>query len=247
MDNDDPTGVTVSNHDILSEHADISNERRIVVAIDGPSGVGKSTLSKALARRLGYLHIDSGAVYRAVALKSINAGVYLNDESGVASIVRDSDIRLEGDSDNSKILVDGCDVTTEIRSADVSRASSVVATLASVREAVVDKLREMSCKGGVVMEGRDIGTKVFPNAPVKLFLDANPAVRARRRWLEERHRGRDVTLEEIAAELEDRDRRDREREATPLVKAPDAILLDTSDLDLDSVIERALKIVKART
>ncbi|MFL6277212.1 MAG: (d)CMP kinase [Blastocatellia bacterium] len=220
---------------------------KLVIAIDGPSGVGKSTLGKALARRFGYLFIDSGAVYRAVGRKALDGGVALTDAAAVARIARDADIRLEGDPDHLRVFLDGREVTEAIRLPDASRASSIVATIPKVREAVVHKLREMSRAGGVVMDGRDIGTKVFPSAQVKLFLEASPDVRAARRFLEERERGRQVTIEQINAELAERDRRDREREATPLVKAPDAILIDTTCMPLDRVIERVLEIIQARS
>ena len=219
---------------------------RLAIAIDGPSGVGKSTLGKAIARRLGYLYIDSGAVYRAVALKALNSNTPLEEKESVARIARDSVIKLEGDPDHLKVFLDGRDVTTEIRSPDVSRASSIVATIAEVREAVVEKLRDMS-RAGVVMDGRDIGTRVFPDAQVKVFLEAALDVRARRRFEEERATGRAVSIKQIQAELEERDRRDRSRDATPLVKAEDAILIDTSALPLDRVIERVLEIVKSRS
>ncbi|HKS39097.1 MAG TPA: (d)CMP kinase [Blastocatellia bacterium] len=220
---------------------------KLVIAIDGPSGVGKSTLGKTIARRLGYLYIDSGAVYRAVALKALNSNTPLHDKDAVARIARDSIIKLEGDPDHLKIFLDGRDVTTEIRLPDVSRASSIVATITEVREAVVEKLRDMSRAGGVVMDGRDIGTRVFPDAQVKIFLEASLDVRARRRFEEERATGRDVSVEQVKDELEERDRRDRSRDATPLVKAEDAVLLDTSALPLDLVIERVLEIVKSRS
>ncbi len=220
---------------------------KLVIAIDGPSGVGKSTLGKALARRFGYLFIDSGAVYRAVARKALDRGVPLDDRAAVACLARAADIRLEGDPDHLRVFLDGRDVTAAIRLPDASRASSVVATIPEVREAVVNKLREMSRSGGVVMDGRDIGTKVFPHAQIKLFLEAAPDVRAARRFLEERERGRDVTIEQINQELAERDRRDRERAATPLVKAPDAILIDTSAMPLDRVIERVLEIIQSRS
>jgi cytidylate kinase len=220
---------------------------RLVIAIDGPSGVGKSTLGKALARRFGYLFVDSGAVYRAVARKALDQGVALDDRAGLAAIAREADIRLEGDPDHLRVFLDGREVTREIRRPEASHASSVVATIPEVREAVVAKLREMSRAGGVVMDGRDIGTKVFPHAQVKLFLEASPDVRAARRFLEERGRGREVTIEQINAELTERDRRDSTRDATPLVKAPDAILIDTSAMPLDDVVERVLEIIQSRS
>jgi cytidylate kinase len=220
---------------------------RLVIAIDGPSGSGKSTVGKAIARRLGYLYIDSGAVYRAVGRKALETDTPLEDRVSVARLARQSNIKLEGDPDHLRVFLDGRDVSEQIRLPDASHASSVVATIPEVREAVVDKLREMAHAGGVVMDGRDIGTKVFPDAQVKLFLDASLDVRARRRCEEERERGRDVSVEQIRAELEERDRRDRERTATPLVKAPDAVFIDTSALPLEGVIERALEIARARS
>jgi CMP/dCMP kinase len=220
---------------------------KLVIAIDGPSGVGKSTLGKALARHFGYLFIDSGAVYRAIGRKAIDSGVALDDPAAIARLAHEADIRLEGDPDHLRVFLDGREVTGAIRLPEASHASSVVATIPAVREAVVAKLRDMGRAGGVVMDGRDIGTKVFPDADVKLFLEAVPEVRAERRFLEERGRGREVTLEQITAELAERDRRDREREATPLVKAPDAILVDTSSMPLARVIERVLEIIQSRS
>ena len=219
---------------------------RLVIAIDGPSGVGKSSLGKALARRLGILYIDSGAVYRAVALHALDAGVPLEDANAVAAIALRSNIRMEGNPDHLRVFLDNREVTREIRMPETSHASSVIATIPEVREAVVLKLREMSRGGGVVMDGRDIGTKVFPDACVKLFLDAAPDVRARRRWEEDRQRGRDVTIDEVSGELQSRDRRDTERLATPLIQAADAIFIDTSDMELDRVVDRVLEIVESR-
>ena len=219
----------------------------VAIAIDGPSGSGKSTVGKAVARRLGFLYIDSGAVYRAVARKALDVNTSLEEAELVAKIARDADIRLEGDPDHLRVLLDGRDVTTRIRLPDASHASSVIATIREVREAVVDKLRRMASTGGVVMDGRDIGTKVFPDAQVKIFLDASAEVRALRRFQEERERGRDVNVEQIRNELDERDRRDREREATPLVKARNAIIIDTSNLSLELVIERVLEIARSRS
>jgi len=219
---------------------------KLVIAIDGPSGSGKSTVGKAIAQRLGYLYIDSGAVYRAVGRKAVDADIALEDRAAVATLARQVSIKLEGEPDHLRVLLDGRDVSHQIRLPDASHASSVVATIPEVREAVVDKLREMASAGGVVMDGRDIGTKVFPNAEVKVFLDASLDVRARRRCEEDRARGRDVTVDQIKTELEARDKRDREREATPLVKADDAVFIDTSELPLDGVIERVLEIARSR-
>lgn len=220
---------------------------KIVIAIDGPSGSGKSTVGKAVARRLGYLYIDSGAVYRAIGLRAIETGTALENSTAIAGLARRTQIKLEGDPDLLQVILDGRNVTAEIRLPVASHASSVVATIGEVREEVVEKLREMARGGGVVMDGRDIGTKVFPHAQLKLFLDASIEVRARRRCEEERGRGRDVSLEQIKAELEERDRRDRERTATPLVMAPDAIFLDTSEMSLERVVEHVLEIVRTRS
>jgi CMP/dCMP kinase len=219
---------------------------RLVIAIDGPSGSGKSTVGKAIARGLGYQYIDSGAVYRAIGRKALDTNTRLDDWSSVARVALKATVQLEGDPDHMKVLLDGRDVTELIRLPDASDASSVVATIPEVREAVVEQLREMARGGGIVMDGRDIGTKVFPDAHVKLFLDASLEVRARRRYEEERERGRDVTVDQIRAELEGRDRRDRERSATPLVQAADAVFIDTSELPLDRVIELALEITATR-
>jgi cytidylate kinase len=221
--------------------------RKLTIAIDGPSGAGKSSLGKALARALGYQYVDSGAVYRAVGSLAVDGALPLDDSAAIAALAAESDIRLEGDPDDLRVLVNGSDVTARIRQPDASRASSIVATIPAVRDAVVGKLREMSQAGGVVMDGRDIGTKVFPRAEVKVFLEASTEVRALRRWQEERLRGRDVNVEQTRAEIEERDRRDRERSATPLVKADDAILLDTTDQSLDQVVHRVLEIVNSRS
>jgi cytidylate kinase len=218
----------------------------MIIAIDGPSGAGKSTLGKALAKRLGFLYVDSGAVYRAAAALALDRGVPPSDENAVAELVRDVAIRFEGDPDHLRVLLADIDITDRIRRPDASRASSVVATLPRVRAQVVEKLRGMSVGRSVVMDGRDIGTWVFPNAQVKLFLDASVEKRASRRWKEERERGREASPEQVRAEIEERDARDRARSATPLVKADDAILIDTSDLDLDAIVKRALEIVKMR-
>jgi cytidylate kinase len=219
---------------------------RMTIAIDGPSGAGKSSLGKQIARRLGYLYIDSGAIYRAVGSLALDSGVSLDDPEAVAQLAHHASIHLEGDPDRLTVSVDGRDVTDRIRLPDATRASSLVATIPEVREIVVQKLREMSEGRGVVMDGRDIGTRVFPSADVKLFLDASVEARAQRRWEEEAARGRAVDLEQTRAEIEERDLRDRERTATPLVKADDAILIDTSNMSPDEVVRVALEIISRR-
>jgi len=227
--------------------ADPALMEKNVIAIDGPSGSGKSAVGKAIARRLSYLYIDSGAVYRVIGLRAIETNTPLEDSRAIEKLARQTMIKLEGNPDHLRILADGRDVSSDIRLPDASHASSVVATIPAVRAVVVEKLRELARAGGVVMDGRDIGTKVFPNAQVKIFLDASIDVRARRRCDEERGRGRQVGVAEIKAELEARDRRDRQRAATPLVRADDAVLIDTSEMQLDAVIEHVLEIVRTRS
>jgi len=224
----------------------VKESEKLVIAIDGPSGSGKSTVGRTIARFLGYLYIDSGAVYRAVGLKALMTNTPLTDTGSIAQLARDSSISLKGDPDHLQIFLDDQNVTAEIRTPDSSHASSVVATVSEVRAVVVEKLRELARAGGVVMDGRDIGTRVFPNAHVKIFLDAWSEVRASRRFEEERSRGRVTTVEQIRKELEERDQRDRERSATPLVKAPDAIYIDTSSLGLDRVVKEVLEIARSR-
>ena len=218
--------------------------RHMVIAIDGPSGSGKSTLGKALAHRLGFLYIDSGAVYRAVACKALDSGVSMEDHAAIIDAARAAEISLEGAPDRLTIWLDGRDVTRRVRLPDATRASSIVATIPEVREVVVSKLRRMSNTGGVVMDGRDIGTRVFPDADVKLFLDASLDERVRRRSQEEIERGRRVSIDEVEREITERDSRDTLRAATPLVKATDAILIDTTGLTIEALIEHALEIVE---
>src|ERR1044072_1992632 len=218
--------------------------KSMVIAIDGPSGVGKSTLGKALAKHFNYLFIDSGAIYRALALKVMLTHTPLDEAASVVRIAQAAQIKLAVDPEALRVYLDNHEVTKAIRAPEVSHAASVVATIPAVREVVVDKLREMRRAGGLVMDGRDIGTKVFPDAEVKLFLEAAPDVRADRRWREELEKGREVSLEQVKAEIEERDDRDRTRVATPLVKAADAILIDTSIMPIENVIERVTELIQ---
>ncbi len=218
--------------------------KKMTIAIDGPSGSGKSTLGKALAQRLGLLYIDSGAVYRAIACKVIDSGASMEDRPAIIDAARKGNISLEGPPDRLTVLLDGRDVTQRIRLPDATSASSIVAAIPEVRDAVVEKLRRMSDAGAVVMDGRDIGTRVFPDARVKLFLDASLEARARRRSQEESERGRLVAIEEVEREIAERDSRDTGRAATPLVMASDAILIDTTELTVEALLEHALEIVE---
>lgn len=218
--------------------------RRIVIAIDGPAGSGKSTLAARLARKYGYTNIESGAMYRALALKAITEGLSLDDSDALGLLARQSRIELRQRGEGNQVLLDGNDVTERIRRQDVTEAASKVSVHPPVREWMVLRQQEMGAGGGIVMEGRDIGTKVFPGAEVKIFLDAAPEVRGTRRFLQS---PKTVQLEAaVLAELRARDQRDRTRSNSPLVPAPDAVLIDSTRMTLDQVVERAEGIIDGR-
>jgi len=218
----------------------------LIVAIDGPSGAGKSTLGRRLARELGLLYIDTGAMYRAVALAVVAAGVELSDSERVAEVARRASIILEGDPDSLRVTLDGRDVSAEIRGEGVGHAASVVSAIPEVRRELVRRQREMGAKGGVVLDGRDIGTVVFPSANVKFFLTAVPEERARRRLDEERARDQAQTFEETLADINERDRRDSTRDDSPLRIADDAVVIDTTEFSIDEVFRRMLQVVRER-
>jgi cytidylate kinase len=219
----------------------------MIIAIDGPSGAGKSTLGRLLARELGLLYIDTGAMYRAAALAVSESGVSTADEEAVARVVRDSDINLAGDPDSLQVMLGGRDVSREIRTEEVSHTASVISAIPEVRRTLVARQRELGERaGGVVLDGRDIGTVVFPAADVKFFLTAAPEERAHRRYEEDRMKERDATYEETLAEINTRDRRDTTREDSPLAAAPDAVLIDSTELSIEGVFERMLEVVRER-
>lgn len=221
------------------------SEKRIVVAIDGPAGAGKSTLAKRVAGKLGYVYINSGAMYRAIALWALRLGINLNDMHRLEQLAKEANIRLSiGDG---RIFLNEEDVTDAIRDLAVSDAASKVSAVPGVRRALLKLQRQMAERNSVVIEGRDIGSVVFPKAQVKIFLDADPKERARRRTLELRQEGRDADVHAIAGELQKRDERDRKRSEAPLVQAPDAELIDTTSLSLDQVEEAVLRIIRAKT
>jgi cytidylate kinase len=211
----------------------------LVVAIDGPAGAGKSTIARALARKLGFTYIDTGAMYRAVALWAMRSNIDLDDALKLETLAREARIEFEGDS---KVVLNGEDVTAAIRDPEVSKAASKVSTAPGVRKALRDEQRRIGTLHPVVMEGRDIGTVVFPDADVKIYLDAHPETRAGRRAQEI---GAEVT--HIAREMAERDRRDTTRAEAPLAQAPDAEYIDSTALTLEQVEEAILKIVRART
>lgn len=220
-----------------------SRRRGLVVAIDGPSGAGKSTAGRALAERLGYLFLDTGAMYRALALAALRAGSSLDDAAALARLVGGLQLALES---NGTVRLQGEDVTAAIRTREVTAAASRVAAQAEVRRQMVALQREMGKDGGVVLDGRDIGTAVFPQAEVKFYLDADPARRALRRHAELRASGTASDPAAIEREIRERDSADSTRADSPLIRAPDAILLDTTLLGPEEVVERMLAAVEAR-
>lgn len=218
----------------------------MIIAIDGPSGAGKSTLGRTIARELGYLYIDTGAMYRAVALAVIESNVRLNDSQSVVTVAEGADIKLEGDPDSLRVSLNGRDISEEIRTEEVSHAASVISTIPEVRRTLVERQRKIGKQGRVVLDGRDIGTVVFPNADVKFFLTAQPQERASRRFKEDRLRERDVTFEETLTDITTRDQRDSTREDSPLVIADNAVVIDSTDLSIEEVGERMLAVIRER-
>ena len=208
--------------------------RKLVIAIDGPAGSGKSTIAARLAKKLGYVNLESGAMYRAVALKAIENRLNVDDEDALRELAEATSIELVPRDEGNRVLLDGRDVSQRIREADVTAAASRVSVHPSVRRIMVARQRAMGEQGGVIMEGRDIGTVVFPNADVKVFLDADEAVRAERRVLQNAAAANNA--QQIKAELADRDRRDQTRAASPLVAAPDAVHIDSTHMSIDKVV-----------
>jgi cytidylate kinase len=214
-----------------------SRTSRFIIAIDGPSGAGKSTVARALAKSLHYVYIDTGAMYRAVALRAKAEGVSAVEEEALARLAASLRITFVADSTETRVLCDGEDVTEAIRSPEISLLASDISRAGGVRRALVDMQRQMGKQGGVVLEGRDIGTVVFPHAEVKFYLDASPEERARRRFEELRKKGLSVRFEETLEEVIQRDRSDMSRPISPLKKAEDAILIDSTDLTAEQVVE----------
>ncbi len=230
-----------------SQQMTASGSRRLrpVIAIDGPAGAGKSTLAAYLARRFGFLNLETGAMYRALALKALETSTALNDEAALARLTDSTQIVLEPHpNETNRVLLDGNDVTTRIREKDVSEAASQVSVHPRVRAWMVERQRSMGQQGGVVMEGRDIGTKVFPDAELKIFLDAHDEIRGQRRYLQSAGSQDAPTQEAVLAAVRDRDARDRNRVASPLEPAADAVHLDTTRLTLEQVCTMAENLVQ---
>ena len=214
--------------------------KHLIIAIDGPSGAGKGTIARTLAAELGYRHIDTGAMYRAVGWKARLEGIALDDEDGVAALAHRANVIVE----NGAVEIDGHDVTRAIRTPEVDKIAASVARLPKVRQVLVGRQRELGARGGIVMEGRDIGTVVFPGADVKIYLDASPEERARRRANDTAHAGSQVGQAAVAEAIAARDKSDSTRAASPLTLAKDAVHIDTTDMPIDAVVARVMELVR---
>lgn len=226
---------------------------KLTIAIDGPAGSGKSSLAKRVAQILGYLYLDSGAMYRALGLKAVRGGVALTDADALEKLARGTRIELkpptaeqEAAGFKNRVFLDGAEVTQEIRTSDVALAASKLATISGVRHILVAEQQRAGAGGGVVMEGRDIGTVVFPRADLKIFLEASPEVRAERRWKEHQEKGEVMTLAQVLEEVRERDRRDRERKVSPLVRASDAVLVDNTAMDVEETVRLVVMLARER-
>jgi cytidylate kinase len=216
--------------------------RKLLIAIDGPSGAGKGTVARAVAGALGYRHVDSGAMYRAVGWKAVRDGVPLDQEGAIADLAARSAIEVA----SARVTIDGEDVTRAIRTPEIDRAAAAVARLPSVRSVLVARQRALGAGGAIVMEGRDIGTVVFPGADVKIYLDAAPEERARRRANDPSHSGVPAAVADVATLLTERDEIDRTRTASPLYAAADAEVIDTTEKPVDEVVREVLKVVRSK-
>jgi cytidylate kinase len=221
--------------------------RSLIIAIDGPVASGKSTLARRVADMLGYVYIDSGAMYRAVALKALRRGISLEGSDDLVALARDTRIDLRSEGGVQRVSLDGEDVTSEIRGPAVSQAASKVAVVSGVRQVLVAEQRRAGEQGGVVMEGRDIGSVVFPDADLKIFLTASPEVRADRRWREHQQKGDAIDLARTLEEIHERDQRDRERSTSPLVRAKDSVVVDSTAMDPEEAARLVVMLAKGQT
>ena len=226
---------------------------QLTIAIDGPAGSGKSSVARLVAQMLSYLYLDSGAMYRALALKAVHRNIPLDDERQLAALAKETHIELQPPTDEqsrtgakNRVFLDGLEVTLAIRTAEVAQAASKLATLGAVREVLVAEQQRAGAGGGVVMEGRDIGTVVFPHAELKIFLEASPEVRAERRWKEHQEKCEQISLDEVMVEVRERDRRDRDRKVSPLVRASDAVLVDNTAMDIEETARLVVLLARQR-
>lgn len=225
----------------------LKSGKKIIIAIDGPSGAGKSTLARLLAERLGYINIDTGAMYRAVALMAERAGVAPDDDKALADLCRGLRINFNRNGSSCRVFANGEDVSSAIRTPEISLLTSVVSTNKSVRDFLLNMQRRMGEQGGVVLEGRDIGTVVFPHAEAKFFLSASVEKRAERRYEEIVAKGANITLEQTIAEVRQRDEQDEKREHAPLRRADDAVMIDSTALTLDDVLKIMTTVICEKT
>jgi len=220
--------------------------RQLIIAIDGPVGSGKSTLARRVAAMLGYIYIDTGAMYRSVALKALRRGVPLEAADQLTALAGETRIDLRAQDGTQQVFLDGEDVTAAIRTPDVAQAASKVAVVPGVRKVLVAEQRRAGDQGGVVMEGRDIGSVVFPDAQLKIFLTASPEIRAERRWREHQQKGDSIDLARTLEEVRERDRRDRERSTSPLVRAQDAVVVDSTAMEPEEVARLVVMLANAK-
>jgi CMP/dCMP kinase len=221
--------------------------KNLIIAIDGPVGSGKSTLARRVAELMGYVYIDTGAMYRALALKAVRGGLSFDRDHDLETLARGTRIDLKALDGTQQVFLDGEDVTTAIRTPEVSQAASKIAVVSGVRRVLVAEQRRAGQQGGVVMEGRDIGSVVFPDADLKIFLTASPEVRAERRYREHRQKDDSIDLARTLVEIHERDRRDRERTTSPLVRAPDAVVVDSTAMEAEEVARLVVMLANGRS
>jgi cytidylate kinase len=226
---------------------------KLTIAIDGPAGSGKSSVARRIAAVLDYLYLDSGAMYRALALKALHHHIPIEDESQLEKLANETHIELkpptpeqEQAGSKNRVFLDAAEVTDAIRTGEVAQAASRLATIAGVRHILVAEQQRAGAGGGVVMEGRDIGTVVFPNAELKIFLDASPEVRAERRWKEHQEKGDHLTVSQVLEEVRERDQRDRERKVSPLIRAADAVIVDNTAMDIEETARLIVMLARER-
>jgi CMP/dCMP kinase len=220
--------------------------KKLIIAIDGPVGSGKSTLARRVAELMGYVYIDTGAMYRALALKAVRRGLGFDRDGELETLARGTRIDLKALDGTQQVFLDGEDVTTAIRTPEVSQAASKIAVVSGVRYVLVAEQRRAGEQGGVVMEGRDIGSVVFPDADLKIFLTASPEVRADRRYHEHQQKGDSIDRARTLDEIHERDQRDRERTTSPLVRAPDAVVVDSTAMEAEEVARLVVMLAKGK-